>query len=163
MRNRVLETLTSYSNWIITNYHAIVKANSSLSTLRLISSEHNKFSGELYFIVQVVGKNIFPKLLTNDFKQSNLINLFNSYDQQDIKKYIENHAKLTTKSITARTYNRNTKQFVYTIEAYDRLNNVKISQHHSSLSNFLSDISYFDDQDAALIKSEKNKNNKFEE
>lgn len=153
MRNR----MSSYASWIMANYQAIVRINSSVSALRLVSQGQDKKSGEVYFVIQIVGKNIFPKLLARDFKDQSILANFSKKDQEVIRQFIPREQIQVTKCIAARTYDREKKQFVFTIESLDQNKKLKKCVLTNKLSSLSQDIRNFDGEDSFLIGLESSK------
>ena len=157
MRNKIFNIVSTYTSFIIANYQAIVKINASMPALRLIVQKRDEKSGEIYFIVQITGKNVFPKLSLNDFKDSSTLANFSKSDQEIIRRYLPRKQHQVTKCITARTYDREKKQFIFTIESLDQKSNIRKCATTDKLSLLSHDIRSFDGEDAFLIGLESNK------
>jgi glutaredoxin len=157
MRNKFLNILSTYTSWIMANYQAISRANSTIPILRLISQEQDKKTGEDYFLIQVVGKNIFPKLFLKDITDISILTNFNNIDQKALAKYISRHKNSITKRIIARTFDRGNKLFIFTVESCDHQKQIKKCITTNSLSLFSNDLESFDNEDSFLIKLESNK------
>lgn len=154
MYNVVFNKISTYKSWLVANYQAIVKLNSFQPGLRLVSLDHDKKSGEMFFIVQITGKNVFPKLYLSAFKDASLLSNFNKTDQEIIFNHYQSKQQHATKCIVARTYDREKKLFVYTVEYYDKVNNIKKYVILNELSSLSADLQHFDDTDIFLIRQE---------
>lgn len=126
MKNNVLHKISNYINWSIKTYQIASKIQSSLSPLKLISLEKDNL-GEVQFLIQFAGKNVFPKISIDSFiKDPTLISQFNQSDQAVISQYLNNivQQKITCK-IISRAYDRETKKFIFSIQISDQHNNVE--------------------------------------
>lgn len=155
MRNNVFKLLSSYASCIIANYQAIAKVNASTPLLRLISEEHDKKTGEIFFKIQIAGKNIFPVLFLQDVINSKMFANFSKSDQEIINSYLC-RTQQTRKRIVARTYNRQNKKFLYTIEFIDLQTKEIRCITIDNLDILLDDLSSFDIDDVNLIQSARN-------
>ena len=71
-------------NWIVANYQAIIKINAAIPALRLIAEERDKKTGEIFFKLQIAGKNIFPIVSLQDLFEE-LLNCIDLCDVSSIK------------------------------------------------------------------------------
>ncbi|OGT43664.1 MAG: hypothetical protein A3F42_02235 [Gammaproteobacteria bacterium RIFCSPHIGHO2_12_FULL_37_34] len=149
--NKMFNIVSTYKSLIIANYQAIVKINSSTPTLRLVARERVKKSAEIYFIIQIIGKNIFPRLSLKDFKDSSILDNFSKSDQEKIRHCLPREQHKVTRCISARTYDREKKQFIFTVESLDPNNNIRKCVIIDKLSSLAHDICSFDGEDAFLI------------
>lgn len=151
MRLNIFNSISSYTNWIITTYQAIIRINSTMPVLRLISEERDKQKDGVQFIIQVIGKNIFPILSLNELENPEFFSKFSKKDQEIIIYY--SHKK-ADKRIVARTYNRMKKQFTYTIESFDPLLKITKTITINEIELLTDDLLLFDVEDRNLIKLE---------
>ncbi|MGQ3888338.1 hypothetical protein ACQUW5_04800 [Legionella sp. CNM-1927-20] len=153
MRNHMFNQVYSYINWIRVSYKAIAKINASIPVLRLISEERDKKEDEVCFRIQISGKNIFPIVSVKDLNNPFMISNFSKGDQDIIRSYISDVRSRIRKRIVARTYDRETKLFKYTIEYLEPGSKVRsiIINNLALLSN---EIYNFDKDDAQLIEFE---------
>ncbi|MBV9576128.1 MAG: hypothetical protein JO149_05860 [Gammaproteobacteria bacterium] len=159
MASNVFNLVSSYANWIFSNYHAIAKVNAAMPMLRLISEERDKKTGEIQFKIQISGKNIFPILALQDLNDAKIIACFSKHDQDIIRCYLDGAKKIVNR-IVAMTYDRKTKEFVYTIEYFDMENKIARFKTVYNLALLLNDIQNFNEEDKLLIKlSLNNKSN----
>jgi hypothetical protein len=147
---KILYYTACYANWIISQYKAIKKLNLDRPILRLISIEKDIKSGELKFRLQLSGKNIFPVVSSQYLKNIQISKNFNKIDQEIIFNFLTKDQKLNNK-IIAKTYDREKKEFLYTVEFFDKDKNVKKCIIMDRLS--LLSIN-FDKNDFPLIDSE---------
>ncbi|HLB42846.1 MAG TPA: hypothetical protein VJN02_08380 [Gammaproteobacteria bacterium] len=157
MRVSIYNIISSYKNWMIAYYQAIVKVNASMPTLRLISKLQDKKTKETRIKIQIVGKNIFPVVALEDLKHLSLFNNFNKIDQEIICRYLSEGQHLPNKHIIARTYDREKKQFIYTIEFFEKKLNRRKCMITDKLSPLLNETRNFDSDDAFLIAVESTK------
>lgn len=152
MKHSILNALTNYTNWIISNYQTISKINSSTPILRLISIENEHTLNETFFIIQISGKNLFPKLTINDFiKDPSLIKNFNVRDQEKIQRFLPNYSFPVSYRITERTFDIELKQFIFTIEYHDQGRKIKKKYATDALNSLFKNIKHFDAEDAFLL------------
>lgn len=152
MKHHIFSTVTSYTHWIISNYQAIAKINSTTPQLKFISLEHDAKSNEYFFIIQVSGKNLFPRLPVQTFvNDSSLLVNFNESDQEKIQQLLLKHTKYFSARIVTRNYDRTIKQLLFTIEYQTQNKNIKKSLPLDKLSLLIKDIHLFDAEDAFLI------------
>lgn len=156
MYNKIFNVISMYTNLIISNYQAIAKINSSMPILRLIAQKQDKM-GKIYFVVQITGKNIFPKFFLNDFQNSSIFVNFSKSDQEIIRRFLPRDQHQVTKYITARTYDLEKKQFIFTIESVDQKSNIRKCVRTDKLSQLLHEVGGFDTEDAFLIGLETSK------
>ncbi|OGT36575.1 MAG: hypothetical protein A3F11_08245 [Gammaproteobacteria bacterium RIFCSPHIGHO2_12_FULL_37_14] len=155
MRSRVFNVISSYTSWIIYNYQTITKSNAMSPGLRLISQQQDKKTGEINFKIQIVGKNIFPIITLKDFKNLSIFNNFNATDQDIINNYFPDKQSETKKRIIARTYDRENKRFIYTIEFFDKKSNMRRCVTMNNFSSLLVlDLNNFDSEDKRIINLE---------
>lgn len=145
----ILNLANSYATRIVSNYNAILKINSLMPGLRLISIESNKKNGGYYFKIQIPGKNIFPLLSAKKVKK--LMNSFSEEDKKILNKYFLKKNEVS-KKIVARTYDRAKKIFIYTVEFYDSKLNTQKYMNFTDISLLQREIDEFDNEDAYLIK-----------
>src|SRR3990167_10590347 len=111
MSGAVFNTISSYANWIVTQYRAIEQINAAMPALRLISEERDKKTNEIRLKIQITGKNIFPVIALKDLKEPSLFDNFSKKDQAIIDQYLAAGRLQSPQRITARTYDRTTQQF----------------------------------------------------
>ena len=150
MYKKVLSILTAYVNWIKITYKAILEVNASVPNLRLVLHERDKKSGDVNFVIQISGKNIFPKLSLHDLASPSLLSNFSKKDQKIICSFLSRDDEKPEKRISARTYDRNKKQFIFTIQSSDQKKNLTIDD----LSHLMKDLHSFDKDDSTLISLE---------
>lgn len=154
MSGAMLNTISSYANWIVTQYRAIEQINAAMPALRLIAEERDKKTGEIRLKIQITGKNIFPVIALEDLKEPSLFDNFSKKDQTIINHYLAKRSPQLPQRITARTYDRTKKQFTYTIEFFDLELNVMKCKIIDDIALLQQEISQFGAEDILLIRSE---------
>ena len=151
MRNYMINVLSSYTQWIMSNYQAIVAVNNAVFPFRLISVEQNSEAADIRFRIQVTGKNIFPIVSLKDLYKPEIISNFSKNDQKVIEHYVSNDCFQIAKRIVARNYDKQRKLFLYTIEFFDPKLGKTRHKVLDSLSVLSNEIYFFDKEDADLI------------
>ncbi len=145
----VVNTFSAYFNWFVSCYRAISKINSMSPSLKLVTIEEKDFH-EPKFIVQISGKNLFPKFTLSELIEDvSILRLFNVADQQKISHYLPKDFYPITYKIIARTFDREIKKTIFTLEYVD--NKVKKQIRTSDVFRLSRHVNFFDREDAFLI------------
>lgn len=150
MKGKLHHAVSMYASWFAQNYSLIARINASVPSLRIISDEFSKDKNEIIFTVQLAGKNIFPKIsASNLFNDQSLFLNFCEEDQQKIANALPKEKSRVLKKIVSRTYDRNTKQFLFSVESVingkvEYLSAAEIAEKYNYLKNF-------DEKDCFLI------------
>jgi hypothetical protein len=157
MSNRIIDVFSNYINWLVVNYQSISKLNSSTPPLKLISCEKNQTTGETQLVIQVSGKNLFPRISIQELAQdSSILKCFHAHDQVTIQKLLPKSNHPATHKIVARTYDRENNRIVFTIE-YEDEKCIKRKAYTHDIYHLGKHIHLFDREDAFLIGLEMNK------
>lgn len=152
MSKKIFHTVFTYVNWVIANYHAISKINSIVPVLKLVSPQWDRKTGDVQFVVQVSGKNLFPKLSMLDFVQDPLLlDRFSKADQAVIGRFLSKYISSDIYRIAARTYDREKKRFILTIELINQQSNEMKCINVKNIASLSKQIHLFDSEDAFLI------------
>ena len=147
MSKKLYSYMSDYFNWVVSTYQAIVQINSLLLfPLRLVSVDKDKITGNLYFIVQVTGKNIFPKLDANDIQDSAILSNFSAQDREVIQSYFSIKAK-SNKYVSAVTFDRTNKQFIYDLKNCESSDDILVTRLTSKQLKHLLDTASIVTQD----------------
>lgn len=150
MKEKLGSFVLMYIRWIAQSYSLINRANSSLATLRIISEKSIEEKKETIFVIQLSGKNIFPKFRAIDlFDDKSLFLNFSELDKQKILQALPTKQSPILYRITSRTYDKHSKQFYFTIEFVNenKKENLTVSEIIQKFSRFAG----FNEKDSFLI------------
>lgn len=153
-KNVFLNRLTSFVESFAKSYRLASKVNDLLPALRLISIELNIKSKNIQFKIQIVGKNVFPIISLVDLKNPAVLSNFSKIDQDIINNYDSEWSDPKSKRIGARTYDREKKKFIFTVEFLDKELITRKCIVTDSTTFLTKEVSSFDDDDTLIIELE---------
>lgn len=147
---QIAKHFSIYVRTMYSKYLETLKVNPHASPLKLVSFNKKTTLENTEFVIQILGKNIFPKLYGEDFiLDISLLNYFNENDQLAINKILNLCDSKTQHKIIAKTYNHATKSFTFKIEYIN--NNVKKYIQIDDLVKLSRHLHLFNHEDAFHI------------
>lgn len=149
-----------YLKQMLNLYKLIQKVCSQSPTLKLIDCTIDPSTHQPSFIVQITGKNLFPKISSQDILQDpSLLPNFDKEDQKLIYSIIKNLHKVNATKysahIVSKTFDRLKKEFVFTLEEASAKNSiVRRNYTLNELAKAADCIAHLDNNDKALIEFE---------
>ena len=135
----------------IKNICSKYKLNAYKPALKLISYKENENPAYVEFLVQIMGKNVFPSLSGQDFiDDDTLLSYFKQKDQQTIGSLLNPHSDAKKHQIVSRTYEHSSKACIFTIAFTDKNNETRYVQIND-FGKLLKHLDLFSREDIFII------------
>lgn len=139
-----------YTGWIVNNYKEIMKINSRMPALRIISKKLDPKTKDILFKLQVTGKNVFPEVYASELiHDQNLLSMFSVEDKEMIAELSPIRPSFPIFQIISRTFERKKQQVKFAIKhtitgkiEYLTVDQIKLR---------FNELKGFDEKDAFLI------------